>query len=209
MVDKMKKAIALIMAATLLSGCAAENTQSSQTSNSSQSVSQQSEVPAETEEAFDEEQALEVIKEIIPIADRFYAIFNRCELPVDDKTVYEDANGFRYSPVKGSYQTLEELKEDVEHYFTKEWLDGNFYLNLDEDFAFYKDIDGVLCKNIDAESKGENVWSPENSEITAVSDEEFTAVVPYVDVYETPRTAEVKAVNEDGEWKIDEWVLER
>lgn len=209
MVDKMKKAIALIMAAALLSGCADENTQSAQTSDSSQSISQQSEIPAETQKAFDEEQALEVIKEIIPTADRFYAIFNRCELHVDDKTVYEDDNGFRYSPVKGSYQTLEELKEDAEHYFTKEWLDGNFYLNLDEDFAFYKDIDGVLCKNIDAESKGENVWSPENSEITAVSDEEFTAAVPYVDVYETPRTAEVKAVNEGGEWKIEEWVLER
>ena len=66
----------------------------------------------------------------MPIADKFYAIYNRCSLPVDNSASVTDDNGFCYSPVESVYDTLASLKADTEKYFTKEYLDSTFYKNL-------------------------------------------------------------------------------
>ena len=86
----------------------------------------------------------------MPIADKFYAIYNRCSLPVDNSASVTDDNGFSYSPVESVYDTLASLKADTEKYFTKEYLDSTFYKNLADETAFYKDINGKLYKNTDA-----------------------------------------------------------
>lgn len=82
----------------------------------------------------------------MPIADKFYAIYNRCSLPVDNSASVTDDNGFCYSPVESVYDTLASLKADTEKYFTKEYLDSTFYKNLADETAFYKDINGKLYK---------------------------------------------------------------
>lgn len=94
----------------------------------------------------------------MPIADKFYAIYNRCSLPVDNSASVTDDNGFCYSPVESVYDTLASLKADTEKYFTKEYLDSTFYKNLADETAFYKDINGKLYKNTDAVSDGKNIW---------------------------------------------------
>lgn len=82
----------------------------------------------------------------MPIADKFYAIYNRCSLPVDNSASVTDDNGFCYSPVESVYDTLASLKADTEKYFTKEYLDSTFYKNLADETAFYKDITASCTK---------------------------------------------------------------
>ena len=86
-----------------------------------------------------EEAAKETVKLNMPIADKFYAIYNRCSLPVDNSASVTDDNGFCYSPVESVYDTLASLKADTEKYFTKEYLDSTFYKNLADETAFYKE----------------------------------------------------------------------
>ena len=153
----MKKKIALIalaVTAALFTACAAENTPSAVSQQESGSaVSSEDKTTALTEEA-----AKETVKLNMPIADKFYAIYNRCSLPVDNSASVTDDNGFCYSPVESVYDTLASLKADTEKYFTKEYLDSTFYKNLADETAFYKDINGKLYKNTDAVSNGKNIW---------------------------------------------------
>ena len=93
----MKKKIAFIalaITAVLFTACAAENTPSAVSQQeSSSAVSSEYKTTALTEEA-----AKETVKLNMPIADKFYAIYNRCSLPVDNSASVTDDNGFCYSP---------------------------------------------------------------------------------------------------------------
>ena len=113
----MKKKIALIalaVTAVLFTACAAENTPSAVSQQeSSSAVSSEDKTTALTEES-----AKETVKLNMPIADKFYAIYNRCSLPVDNSASVTDDNGFCYSPVESVYDTLASLKADTEKYFT-------------------------------------------------------------------------------------------
>ena len=138
----MKKKIAFIISVvitTLLTACATENTSSTATVQDRNSAVSSKEAVSLTENS-----AKETVKLTMPIADKFYAIYNRCSLPVDSSVSVTDANGFAYSPVESVYSTLDALKADTEKYFTKEYLERSFYLNLSDETAFYKDIDGKL-----------------------------------------------------------------
>lgn len=202
----MKKKIALIalaVTAVLFTACAAENTPSA--------VSQQESGSAASSEnkttALTEESAKETVKLNMPIADKFYAIYNRCSLPVDSSVSVTDANGFAYSPVESVYDTLDALKTDTEKYFTKQYLESSFYLNLSDDTAFYKDIDGKLYENTDAVSDGKNIWDTTSCVITDISDTGFTATVPYLDLYEAHRSAKLEFVLDSGTYKINRWEM--
>ena len=129
----------------------------------------------------------------MPIADKFYAIYNRCSLPVDNSASVTDDNGFSYSPVESVYDTLASLKADTEKYFTKEYLDSTFYKNLADETAFYKDINGKLYKNTDAVSDGKNIWDTTACVISDITDTGFTATVPYL--------------LDNGTYKINSWTL--
>lgn len=202
----MKKKIALIalaVTAVLFTACAAENTPSAVSQQESGSaVSSEDKTTALTEES-----AKETVKLNMPIADKFYAIYNRCSLPVDSSVSVTDANGFAYSPVESVYDTLNALKTDTEKYFTKEYLESSFYLNLSDDTAFYKDIDGKLYENTDAVSDGKNIWDTTSCVITDISDTGFTATVPYLDLYEAHRSAKLEFVLDSGTYKINRWEM--
>lgn len=202
----MKKKIALIalaVTAVLFTACAAENTPSAVSQQESGSaVSSEDKTTALTEES-----AKETVKLNMPIADKFYAIYNRCSLPVDSSVSVTDANGFAYSPVESVYNTLDALKTDTEKYFTKEYLESSFYLNLSDDIAFYKDIDGKLYENTDAVSDGKNIWDTTSCVITDISDTGFTATVPYLDLYEAHRSARLEFVLDSGTYKINRWEM--
>ena len=201
----MKKKIAIIALAvtvTMLTACAAENTPSAVSQQeSSSAVSSEDKTTALTEES-----AKETVKLNMPIADKFYAIYNRCSLPVDSSVSVTDANGFAYSPVESVYDTLDALKTDTEKYFTKEYLKSSFYLNLSDDTAFYKDIDGKLYENTDAVSD-KNIWDATSCVITDISDTGFTATVPYLDLYEAHRSARLEFVLDSGTYKINRWEM--
>lgn len=203
----MKKKIAIIALAvtvTMLTACAAENTPSAVSQQeSSSAVSSE----AKSESALTEDTAKETVKLIMPIADKFYAIYNRCSLPVDSSVSVTDANGFAYSPVESVYDTLDALKADTEKYFTKEYLESSFYLNLSDDAAFYKDIDGKLYKNTDAVSDGKNIWDTTSCVISDISDTGFTAIVPYLDLYEAHRNAMLQFVLDGDTYKINSWEM--
>lgn len=202
----MKKKIAIIALAvtvTMLTACAAENTPSAVSQQeSSSAVSSEDKTTALTEES-----AKETVKLNMPIADKFYAIYNRCSLPVDSSVFVTDANGFAYSPVESVYDTLDALKVDTEKYFTKEYLNSSFYLNLSDDAAFYKDIDGKLYENTDAVSDGKNIWDTTSCVITDISDTGFTATVPYLDLYGAHRNARLEFVLDSGTYKINRWEM--
>lgn len=68
------------------------------------------------------------------------------------------------------------------------------YLNLSDDTAFYKDIDGKLYENTDAVSDGKNIWDTTSCVITDISNTGFTATVPYLDLYEAHRSAKLEFV---------------
>lgn len=202
----MKKKIALIaltVTAVLVTACAAENTSSTVSLQESGSA-----VSSEYKTtALSEESAKETVKLNMPIADKFYAIYNRCNLPVDSSVSVTDANGFAYSPVESVYNTLDALKTDTEKYFTKQYLESSFYLNLSDDIAFYKDIDGKLYENTDAVSDGKNIWDTASCVITDISDTGFTATVPYLDLYEAHRSAKLEFVLDSGTYKINHWEM--
>lgn len=202
----MKKKIAIIALAvtvTMLTACAAENTPSAVSQQeSSSAVSSEDKTTALTEES-----AKETVKLNMPIADKFYAIYNRCSLPVDSSVSVTDANGFAYSPVESVYDTLNALKADTEKYFTKEYLESSFYLNLSDDTAFYKDINGKLYKNTDAVSDGKNIWDTTSCVISDISNTGFTAIVPYLDLYEAHRNAMLQFVLDGDTYKINSWEM--
>lgn len=202
----MKKKIALIaltVTAVLVTACAAENTSSTVSlQESGSAVSSEDKTTALSEES-----AKETVKLNMPIADKFYAIYNRCNLPVDSSVSVTDANGFAYSPVESVYDTLDALKTDTEKYFTKEYLKSSFYLSLSDDTAFYKDIDGKLYENTDAVSDGKNIWDTTSCVITDISDTGFTATVPYLDLYEAHRSAKLEFVLDSGTYKINRWEM--
>lgn len=202
----MKKKIALIaltVTAVLVTACAAENTSSTVSlQESGSAVSSEDKTTALSEES-----AKETVKLNMPIADKFYAIYNRCNLPVDSSVSVTDANGFAYSPVESVYNTLDALKTDTEKYFTKQYLESSFYLNLSDDTAFYKDIDGKLYENTDAVSDGKNIWDTASCVITDISDTGFTATVPYLDLYEAHRSAKLEFVLDSGTYKINRWEM--
>ena len=202
----MKKKIALIalaVTAALFTACAAENTPSAVSQQeSSSAVSSEDKTTALTEES-----AKETVKLIMPIADKFYSIYYRCSLPVDSSVSVTDANGFAYSPVESVYDTLDALKTDTEKYFTKEYLESSFYLNLSDDTAFYKDIDGKLYKNTDAVSDGKNIWDTTSCVISDISNTGFTAIVPYLDLYEAHRNAMLQFVLDGDTYKINSWEM--
>lgn len=202
----MKKKIALIalaVTAVLFTACAAENTPSAVSQQESGSaVSSEDKTTALTEES-----AKETVKLNMPIVDKFYAIYSRCSLPVDSSVSVTDANGFAYSPVESVYDTLDALKTDTEKYFTKQYLESSFYLNLSDDIAFYKDIDGKLYENTDAVSDGKNIWDTASCVITDISDTGFTATVPYLDLYEAHRSAKLEFVLDSGTYKINHWEM--
>lgn len=202
----MKKKIALIalaVTAVLFTACAAENTPSAVSQQeSSSAVSSEDKTTALTEEA-----AKETVKLNMPIADKFYAIYNRCSLPVDKSVSVTDGNGFTYSPVESVYDTIDSLKEDTEKYFTKEYLESTFYKNLANETAFYKDIDGKLYENTDAVSDGKNIWDTTACVITELTDTGFTATVPYLDLYEAHRSVRIEYVLDNGSYKINKWEM--
>ncbi|MGN0699316.1 MAG: hypothetical protein ACI4JV_11270 [Ruminiclostridium sp.] len=202
----MKKKIALIalaVTAVLFTACAAENTPSAVSQQeSSSAVSSEDKTTALTEEA-----AKETVKLNMPIADKFFAIYNRCSLPVDKSVSVTDGNGFTYSPVESVYDTIDSLKEDTEKYFTKEYLESTFYKNLANETAFYKDIDGKLYENTDAVSDGKNIWDTTACVITELTDTGFTATVPYLDLYEAHRSARIEYVLDNGSYKINKWEM--
>lgn len=158
-------------------------------------------------EALTEASAKQYTAEIMPIADKFYSIYYRCSLPVDSSVSVTDANGFTYSPVESVYDTLSALKKDTEKYFTNEYLESSFYLNLSDDTAYYKDIDGKLYENTDAVSDGKNIWDTTSCVISDISDTGFTAIVPYLDLYEAHRNARLEFVLDNGTYKIDNWEM--
>lgn len=203
----MKKKIAIIALAvtvTMLTACAAENTPSAVSQQeSSSAVSSE----AKSESALTEDTAKETVKLIMPIADKFYSIYYRCSLPVDSSVSVTDANGFAYSPVESVYDTLDALKADTEKYFTKEYLESSFYLNLSDDTAFYKDIDGKLYENTDAVSDGKNIWDTTSCVISGLTDTGFTAIVPYLDLYEAQRNAMLQFVLDGDTYKINSWEM--
>lgn len=202
----MKKKIALIalvVTAALFTACAAENTPSAVSQQeSSFAVSSEDKTAALTEES-----AKETVKLNMPIADKFFAIYNRCSLPVDKSVSVTDDNGFTYSPVESVYDTIDSLKADTEKYFTKEYLEGAFYKNLADETAFYKDIDGKLYENTDAISDGKNIWDTTACVITELTDMGFTATVPYLDLYEAHRSAGIEYVFDNGSYKINKWEM--
>ncbi|MGN0610701.1 MAG: hypothetical protein ACI4JI_02855 [Ruminiclostridium sp.] len=158
-------------------------------------------------EILTEASAKQYTAEIMPIADKFYSIYNRCSLSADSSVSVTDANGFAYSPVESIYTTLDALKQDTEKYFTQEYLENSFYLNLTAEKAFYKDIDGKLYKNTDAISDGKNIWDTASCVISDLSETGFTATVPYLDLYEASRSAKIEFVLDDGTYKINYWVM--
>lgn len=201
----MKKKIAFIISVvitTLLTACATENTSSTATVPDRNSA-----VSSEEAVSLTENSAKETVKLTMPIADKFYAIYNRCSLPVDSSVSVTDANGFAYSPVESVYSTLDALKADTEKYFTKEYLERSFYLNLSDETAFYKDIDGKLYENTDAVSDGKNIWDTTSCVISDISENGFTATVPYLDLYEAHRSAKIQFVSDSGTYKISNWEM--
>ena len=203
----MKKKIAIIALAvtvTVLTACAAENVSSGE-------IGQESGSAVSSEEksgtAITEDTAKETVKLNMPIADKFFAIYNRCSLPVDKSVSVTDGNGFTYSPLESVYDTIDSLKEDTEKYFTKEYLESTFYKNLANETAFYKDIDGKLYENTDAVSDGKNIWDTTACVITELTDTGFTATVPYLDLYEAHRSARIEYVLDNGSYKINKWEM--
>lgn len=196
--------IALAVIATMLTACSAENTSSGKVvEENSSTVSSEINAPA----TLTEDSAKETVKLTMPIADKFYAIYNRCSLPVDSSVSVTDANGFAYSPVESVYSTLDALKADTEKYFTKDYLERSFYLNLSDETAFYKDIDGKLYENTDAVSDGKNIWDTTSCVISDISETGFTATVPYLDLYEAHRSAKIQFVPDNGTYKINDWEM--
>lgn len=203
----MKKKIAIIalaVAVTALTACAAENASSEETGQES-STAVTSEVKSGT--VLTEDTAKETVKLNMPIADKFFAIYNRCSLPVDKSVSVTDDNGFTYSPVESVYDTIDSLKADTEKYFTKEYLESTFYKNLADETAFYKDINGKLYENTDAVSDGKNIWDTTACVITELTDTGFTATVPYLDLYEAHRSARIEYVLDNGSYKINKWEM--
>lgn len=154
-----------------------------------------------------DEAARKIVMEFMPVADKFYAIYNRCSLMADSSVSVKDANGFMYSPVISVYVSLASLKEDTERYFTKEFAESSFYIHLDAQYAFYKDIDGQLYKNTDAMSEGKSNWRPEQCMVSELSNTGFTATVPYSDAYEVRRVAKIDFLFCDGDYKINGWEM--
>lgn len=185
-----------------MSACSKSSDNSESTAGSESTVS--SEVQSE---ALTEASAKQYTAEIMPIADKFYAIYNRCSLPIDSCVSVTDANGFTYSPVESVYDTLSALKKDTEKYFTNEYLESSFYLNLSDDTAYYKEIDGKLYENTDAVSDGKNIWDTTSCVISDISDTGFTAIVPYLDLYEAHRNAKFEFVLDGDTYKINSWEM--
>lgn len=185
-----------------MSACSKSSDNSESTAGSERTVS--SEVQSE---ALTEASAKQYTAEIMPIADKFYSVYNRCSLPVDSSVSVTDANGFTYSPVESVYDTLSALKKDTEKYFTNEYLESSFYLNLSDDTAYYKEIDGKLYENTDAVSDGKNIWDTTSCVISDISDTGFIATVPYLDLYEAHRNARLEFVLDNGTYKIDNWEM--
>ena len=194
----------LILTIATLTACSSgiatsDNTESSAVSNNS--------IESSAVTSLTEDTAKEIVKTNMPIADKFYAIYNRCNLPIDESVSMTDDNGFSYSPVESVYNTLSSLKEDTEKYFTKEYLEGSFYLNLADETAFYKDINGKLYKNNDAVSDGKNTWDAASCVISDLTDNSFTATVPYIDLYEAHRSAKIYYVLDGESYKINKWLM--
>lgn len=201
---KIKTAvIALAVIATVFTACANQSEASEQNGISAALISSEETLST----ALTEDSAKETVKLNMPIADKFYAIYNRCSLPVDKKISVTDSNGFNYSPVESVYETLDSLKADTENYFTKEYLDSSFYRNLADETAFYKDIDGKLYENTDAVSDGKNIWNTTACVISDLTDTGFTATVPYLDLYEAHRSARIEYVLDNGSYKINSWEM--
>ena len=132
----MRKIVLLVITIMLLVSCSA-----GEISNT------ESQANAASEGILSESDAAKIVEELIPKADMLYSIFYRGDLPADDTKAITDENGFRYAPVTESYKTLDELMQDAQAHFTPDYLENNFYKNLSEDHAYFKDIEGKLYKN--------------------------------------------------------------
>lgn len=202
---KLLSLVVVTLSAAVLTACTSDAVSpdlSSTDTSSSAAASSTDSVAVLTEES-----ARETVKLAMPIADKFYSIYYRCSLPVDSSVSVTDANGFTYSPVESVYDTLSALKKDTEKYFTKEYLESSFYLNLSDDTAYYKEIDGKLYENTDAVSDGKNIWDTTSCVISDISDTGFIATVPYLDLYEAHRNARLEFVLDNGTYKIDNWEM--
>lgn len=134
------------------------------------------------------EDAVSIVDEILPNAMEVYNIFY-VGLPTEFDVASSETimpiteENKKYSPViSDKYKSIDDIKNFTESVFTAQFAEENFYsyfekpvnndVNEELSIPLYKDINGVLCENVNFGGKGWGVeWLTETLEIVEQTDE--------------------------------------
>lgn len=105
-----------------------------------------------------DDEARSLLAELIPRSQEINGIFFGEGLPVEEDTASESgsADGARYCPVTKDcpYQSVAQIRAAAEKVYTREYLQNSVYPmafdGVEEYEPRYKEIDGVLCRNVSA-----------------------------------------------------------
>jgi len=209
----MKKTLSIILSILITAVCCSCTTDNNNSSGGtvSSEISESAENSDSKITTITEDVAINSAKELIPEAEYLYTLYFRCKADTEEydyNSLAPDENGFRYAAIK-DFNSISAMKEETEKYFTADYCEKNFYkIALNGDIPFFKDEDGVLKINVDAQSAGENTWNLTAIEILSNDGTTAKISVPYTDIYDSRKRAEFTLVLcDDGNVKINEWVL--
>lgn len=205
----MKKILIAILGAAILlavAGCAVSEADEG-TSSISDSADETSAGEVQTDGPMDEEAAGETISRLMNDRNYIEYVVFRAGLNYDsEKTITIDEMYF--APVDDFADTAEIIAY-LENTFTERFIQSTYYMDMFEgDYKMYIDYEGGLYMNVSGGGGGGEEYAYDNMEITELSAEKITAVIPGQDLYESLITANVTLVNTDGRWLIDELTVE-
>ena len=148
-----------------------------------------------------------MLEEMLPKGREITGWFSGIGLEGDENAAPLDtANDRKFVPVKNSeIQSIADLKKAVEEIFTKETAQNDFYqFGLEGDFSRYKEINGVLC--IDLNQGGANNgydWQTGSLNILSQTADAIVVEMDYQSAYGETGREKLTLKNTAAGWRID------
>ena len=197
---KLYPLLAALLLAVLLCACTSEKP-TGQTTAAPVSVVTVKEI---TPENVAQQMAL-----LMPQAEKITGYMKLGQIQVgeyDYDTAYTDSeNGCKYVPVADeSLNTIAKAKALCESCFTAEYCQANLYGVFEGPYELYKEIDGVLCLNVDAGGGGGDTYITQTARIVSQSDSDTLVSMDCRDSYEGEYIAYITFRLVDGTYKISD-----
>lgn len=207
----MKKfAVLLICLALLwLTGCHTKPEASTSRPSSPQtSSSPASSLPSpSSEEEPDIKELKALLEELMPKSDEIRDIYSGGGLQADTESPLPepDENGQQFVPVLDSrFRSLQDLTDYTESVYTREYAQENFYqYALEGPYIRYKEVDGVLCIDLNQGGGGGLQWNTATAEIASRDGNSLTVSMQCMDYYDGKYSGTVTLRDDGNGWRIN------